>query len=311
MGHMCTTSDSSCIAPSRSILRMRLNRVQAESLLDQKSRTTMIASPLRVQMARSRIVQALALLLVLALYSVQASLYQLPPFDTVHVGPLVGDEATVLLLPSLDGAFSLNATQSGVAYSVSDSTLKLNQVSSLPNLLDDLLHVDDEDDPVQTGLIVVEMGGPLLGVLSDTTNDVVVGDRFSSPGFAATLTSTGKLVVLGISTPSTTLWNTGYAAYLSFRVHYMLSKHLGRIICNNFDLGHMLRYPSAVALLCSLSTISAVNLVAACLDQGCICDLSLLMFCCAEAAISLLGARTTLIVSLTSFDLMRVALVAF
>lgn len=84
MGHMCTTSDSSCIAPSRSILRMRLNRVQAESLLDQKSRTTMIASPLRVQMARSRIVQALALLLVLALYSVQASFYQLPPFDTVH-----------------------------------------------------------------------------------------------------------------------------------------------------------------------------------------------------------------------------------
>ncbi|BDA47796.1 hypothetical protein COCOBI_11-0530 [Coccomyxa sp. Obi] len=157
-------------------------------------------------MARSRI---LTLLLGLGLYSVQASLYQLPPFDIVHIGPLalLNDEATVLIVPSLDQTFSLNATQSGVAYIVSDGTLQLNQVSSLPNLLDDLLHVDDED--VQTGTIVVEMGGPLLGVLSDATNDVVVGDGFSAPGFTATLTSTGKLVVLGISTPSTTVWNTG------------------------------------------------------------------------------------------------------
>lgn len=159
----------------------------------------------------------LTFLLGLGLYSVHASLYQLPPFDTVHIGPLIGDQATVVILPTLDQTFRLNASQSGLSFSVSDGTLQLNQVSSLPDLLDKLLHLDDEDDTVQTGTIVVEMGGPLLGVLSETINDVVVGDRFSSAGFAATLTSTGKLVVLGISTPSTTLRNTGYAAYLWFR----------------------------------------------------------------------------------------------
>jgi hypothetical protein len=153
---------------------------------------------------------SLTLFLGLGLLSVEATFYGLPPFDTVHVGNMGQNQATIVILPSADQTFGLNATQSGITYSVSDGTLQLNQVATLDKFLDDLFHESDEQE-VQTGAIYVEIGGPLQGVLSDTTNDVVVGDRFSAPSFAATLTCTGRLVVLGITTPQTTIWNTGYA----------------------------------------------------------------------------------------------------
>lgn len=154
------------------------------------------------------LVLALTLLLGLGLHHAQASYYQLQSFDTVHIGPLGNNEATVVIVPSLDQSFSLNASQSGVAFSVNQGTLHLSQVTTIPSILDDLLH--DHDD-VQTGAIYIEVGGPLLSVISDTTNDVVVGDKFSAPAFSAMLTNAGKLVVLGITTACTNAWNTGCA----------------------------------------------------------------------------------------------------
>lgn len=148
------------------------------------------------------------LLLGLGLFSVEASFYMLPPFDTVHVGNMGQNQATIVVIPSADQTFGLNATQSGITYSISDGTLQLNQVATFNKFLDDLFHEPDEEE-VQTGVIYVEIGGPLQGVLSDTTNDVIVGDKVSAPSFAATLTSTGRLVVLGVTTPQTTIWNTG------------------------------------------------------------------------------------------------------
>ena len=159
---------------------------------------------------------AVTLFLGLGVHLVQASFYQLQSFDTVHVGVLGSNQATIVIVPSLDQSFSLNANQSGVAFSVIDGTLHLSQVATLKNVLDDLLH-DQNDDGVQTGTITIEVGGPLAGVMSDTTNDVVVGDKFSSADFTASLTSTGKLVVLGLTTPCTTAWNTGYVTTLVFK----------------------------------------------------------------------------------------------
>ena len=151
---------------------------------------------------------ALTLFLGLGFHLVQASFYQLHAFDTVHVGVLGSNQATVVIVPSPDETFSLNASQSGVAFSVTDGTLYLSQAVTVKTLLDGLLH-DQDDDGVQTGAIYVEVGGLLAGVVSDTTNDVVVGDKFSSGGFTASLTTIGKLIVLGITTPFTSACNTG------------------------------------------------------------------------------------------------------
>lgn len=173
----------------------------------------------------------------------------------MHVQDLHPDTATILITPSPDGSYRLNASQKGLSFLVTpDGILQLSQavpMLSLPGLIDDLLHLDDPDasaneggtvyiqavhadkiacicDICTWGIVLAALqkhpwqlgkgetqifhftpGGPVNTIWSEAANDVVLGGAFRSPGFAAKLTGTGKVVELNVSSPSTSAWNTG------------------------------------------------------------------------------------------------------
>jgi hypothetical protein len=159
---------------------------------------------------------ALLLLGLVLAPSALADSFTLPSFAAVHIQDLGHNTATILVTPSPDGSFSLDASQKGLTFVVSpDGVLTLSQavpMQSLGGLLDDLLHLDDPDAPPSTndgGPMNIQIGGPLSAVWTEAGNDVVLGGSFASPSFSAKLTGAGKLVVLNVSSPSTSAWNTG------------------------------------------------------------------------------------------------------
>ena len=140
--------------------------------------------------------------------------FDLPPFSALHIQDLKFDIATILITPSPDGSYSLNATQKGLSFQVTpDGVLQLSRavpMQSLPGLIDDLLHLDDPDAPANEGGIVhIQAGGPVNTLWSEAGNDVVLGGAFRSSGFEGKLTGMGKLIILNISSPITSAWNTG------------------------------------------------------------------------------------------------------
>ena len=145
---------------------------------------------------------------------IPADSFDLPPFTAVHIQDLPHDTATILITPSPDGSFSLVATQKGLAFQVTpDGVLQLSQavpMQSLSGLIDDLLHLDDPDAPAnEGGTVYIQAGGRIDTLWSEAGNDVVLGGAFTSSGFGAKLTGTGKLIVLNVSSPVTSAWNTG------------------------------------------------------------------------------------------------------
>ena len=78
------------------------------------------------------------------------AIYPLSPFDTVKIDDLQSNHATVLVVPSLDGTYSLNASMQGLSYTVSPAshTLELSQVAleldPVSSLLDNVFHEEHQ-----------------------------------------------------------------------------------------------------------------------------------------------------------------------
>ena len=85
------------------------------------------------------------------------AIYPLSPFDTVKIDDLQSNQATVLVVPSLDDTYSLNASMQGLSYTVSPvtHTLELSQVAleldPISGLLDDVFHDKHDEEQQQQG----------------------------------------------------------------------------------------------------------------------------------------------------------------
>ena len=85
------------------------------------------------------------------------AIYPLSPFDTVKIDDLQSNHATVLVVPSLDGTYSLNASMQGLSYTVSPAalTLELSQVAlemdPVSSFLDDVFHDGHNEEQQQQG----------------------------------------------------------------------------------------------------------------------------------------------------------------
>ena len=96
-------------------------------------------------MMRLRCLSALSVILVL-MKRTAGDIYALPAFDTVQIGNLLNNEATVIVTPTFDGLYYLNASMPGLSYSVNPQTftLELSQqllaVDPLSGLLNEVLH---------------------------------------------------------------------------------------------------------------------------------------------------------------------------
>lgn len=162
-----------------------------------------------VQVKRMHAAVAFAVLWSAQLCS--ADFFRLPPFDTVAVQPLGHNKATILLSPSSDGSYTLNATQKGLSFTVTSGTLELMQgdTNGVNSFLDDLFSKQEGDEIDQQGVVYVGVGGPLTEINSAADNDVVVGSNFTTASFAAKLSGSGNLVALTVLTPKTVVENTG------------------------------------------------------------------------------------------------------
>lgn len=83
--------------------------------------------------------------------------YPLSPFDNVKIDDLQGNDTTLLVVPSFDGTYSLNASMQGLIYTIDPAThtlelsqvaLELNPVSSL---LDDVFQYEHNEGEQQQG----------------------------------------------------------------------------------------------------------------------------------------------------------------
>ena len=89
--------------------------------------------------------------------------YTLLPFDTVKINDLQGNHATLLVVPSCDGTYSLNASMQGLSYTVNPATdtLELSQVAfeldPVSSLLDDVFHRNEEQQQRGERLITLSV----------------------------------------------------------------------------------------------------------------------------------------------------------
>lgn len=95
---------------------------RGEAASDQ--RTTLMHSI----MLLSRCLTALCVTFAL-LRGTAGDIYALSAFDTVQIDNLLNNEATVVITPSFDGSYSLNASMPGLSYTVNTQTdtLELSQ----------------------------------------------------------------------------------------------------------------------------------------------------------------------------------------
>ncbi|CAL5229042.1 g12291 [Coccomyxa viridis] len=171
-------------------------------------------------MLRFRSLQALCVLVAL-LESTAGDIFALPTFDTVHIDNLLNNEATVVVTPSFDGSYYLNASMPGLSYAVNTqtNTLELSQqplgLDPVSGLLNEVLHpgIYQEDEAAANStageLIIIALASPLRALSSSTSNDVVVGSNFTTDGFTSQNSGTGKLIVLAIFTNATSVINAG------------------------------------------------------------------------------------------------------
>lgn len=88
---------------------------------------------------------ALCVILVL-LRCTAGDIFALPAFDTVQIDNLLNNEATVVITPTFDGSYYLNASMPGLSYAVNTqtNTLELSQrplaLDPLSGLLNNVLH---------------------------------------------------------------------------------------------------------------------------------------------------------------------------
>ena len=109
-------------------------------------------------MLRFRSLQALCVLVAL-LESTAGDIFALPTFDTVHIDNLLNNEATVVVTPSFDGSYYLNASMPGLSYAVNTqtNTLELSQqplgLDRVSGLLNEVLHpgIYQEDEAAGEG----------------------------------------------------------------------------------------------------------------------------------------------------------------
>ena len=96
-------------------------------------------------MLRFRYLEALCVILAL-LKSTVGDIYALPVFDTIQIGDLLNDEASLVVTPSFDGSYYLNASMPGLSYAVNPqtNTLELSQqvlaLDPVSGLLNAVLH---------------------------------------------------------------------------------------------------------------------------------------------------------------------------
>lgn len=96
-------------------------------------------------MMRFRCLNALCVILAL-LKSAAGDIYALPAFDTVQIDNLLNDEDTIIITPTFDGSYYLNASMPGLSYAVNPqtNTLELSQqplaLDPMPGLLNEVLH---------------------------------------------------------------------------------------------------------------------------------------------------------------------------
>ena len=85
------------------------------------------------------------------------AVYQLSPFDNIKLDDLQGNDATLLVVPSFDGTYSLNASMQGLSYTIDPAThtlelsqvaLELNPVSSV---LDNVFQYEHNVEEQQQG----------------------------------------------------------------------------------------------------------------------------------------------------------------
>lgn len=85
------------------------------------------------------------------------SIYGLPAFDAVQIDNLLGNDASVVVAPSVDGSYYLNASMAGLSYSINPDTktLALSQVAlqldPVTSLVDDLFHTQDKQQQQPAG----------------------------------------------------------------------------------------------------------------------------------------------------------------
>ena len=107
------------------------------------------------------------------------AIYPLSPFDTLKIDDLQSNHATVLVVPSFDGTYSLNASMQGLSYTVSlaTHTLELSQVAleldPVSSLLDDVFHNEHSEERQQQGEWLV----PLLRLPSSMSQELQAIDR--------------------------------------------------------------------------------------------------------------------------------------
>jgi hypothetical protein len=90
---------------------------------------------------------ALSLFLILSVLPQQllllcsAEVYDLPDFSVVRVEQLANDNATILIAPSAAGSFTINATQAGFSFAVTNGVLELSQsgFDAVQSFFDELL----------------------------------------------------------------------------------------------------------------------------------------------------------------------------
>ena len=89
--------------------------------------------------------------------------YPLSQFDTVKIDDLQSNRATLLIVPSFDGTYSLNASMQGLNYTVNAAThiLELSQVAleldPVSTLLDDVLRSTHDEEQQQQGKWLVPL----------------------------------------------------------------------------------------------------------------------------------------------------------
>ncbi len=109
-------------------------------------------------MLRFRCLQALCVLVAL-LKTTAGDIFALPAFDTVQIDNLLNNEATVVVTPTFDGSYYLNASMPGLSYAVNTqtNTLELSQqplaLDPLSGLVNEVLHpgIYQEDEAAGEG----------------------------------------------------------------------------------------------------------------------------------------------------------------
>ena len=99
------------------------------------------------------------------LKSTAGDIYALPAFDTIQIGNLLNDKATVVVTPSFDGSYYLNASMPGLSYAVNPQTnnLELSQqalaLDPVSGLLNAVLHpgIYQQDEAASESQIQIYM----------------------------------------------------------------------------------------------------------------------------------------------------------